>query len=254
MPILSIITAVDPQAAEHLPETSESIARQVLPTGWTWEWIVQCDGGTPEERQCVRDLLPADDRVNYGASRKGGPGVARTMALARVGGRAVKVLDADDRLTDGALARDLDGLAQPGVGWVTSSVLDYRDGRLSSYEYDPQAGRIRSGEVYRAYHSENYRILVHPATLCVDYSLLLALGGWMALPASEDTALLLALDAVADGWFNAEAGMIYRHWPAQMTARPSHSDPDELAARRSLAQRRAEALDLLLDKPIRRQE
>jgi hypothetical protein len=176
------------------------------------------------------------------------------MALARVGGRAVRVLDADDQLTNGALARDINGLAQRGVGWVTSGVLDYRDGRLSSYAYDPPAGRIRSGDVYKAYHSENYKILAHPATLCVDYSLLLALGGWMALPASEDTALLLALDAVTDGWFNAEAGMVYRHWPGQMTASADHADPEELAARRSLAEGRAEALNLLLDRATRSQE
>ncbi len=40
----------------------------------------------------------------------------------------------------------------------------------------------------------------------------------MALPASEDTGLLLALNAVSTGYFIPDAGLLYRKWPGQSTA------------------------------------
>lgn len=247
MNVVSVITAVDPERSTYLPETWESLRAQQLPVGWSWEWLVQCDSVAREDQDVVRSVLPSDDaRISFGASRKGGPGIARTMALARASGDLVKTLDADDRLTPGALARDIFGLSQPGVSWAASRVVDDRDGvRSPHYPYDPRAGRIRSGAAYHAYTQESFRILVHPATLCVSYATLVALGGWMALPASEDTGLLMALDAVSDGWFTDEVGMIYRRWEPQMSASAAHADPDELAARRGIIVKRADALKRL---------
>jgi hypothetical protein len=73
-------------------------------------------------------------------------------------------------------------------------------------------------------------------------SILLALGGWMALPASEDTALLMALDACGDGFFVPETGMIYRRWSPQMSASAEHVESYELDARRTLVLHRAQAV------------
>lgn len=248
MSLVTVITAVDPQRSMHLPATWESLAAQNLPEGWGFEWLVQCDETDADSRESVKSLLPDDDRISFGASRKGGPGIARTMALARGTGSLVKTLDADDRLAPGVLARDIQACSRRGIGWSASRVVDDRDGELSPhYPYDPEEGTLRSGLVYRAYTKEDYRILVHPATLCMRRWLVVALGGWMALPASEDTGLLMALDAVSDGWFNAEVGMIYRRWAPQMSASPEHADPEELAARRGLAIERADALGLLMD-------
>lgn len=64
----------------------------------------------------------------------------------------------------------------------------------------------------------------------------------MALPASEDTGLLLALDAVSQGWFTAEVGLLYRKWHGQVTAAAAHVDETELAARIALVHARALAL------------
>lgn len=219
-----------------------------MPPGWRWEWLVQCDSVDSANQDTVRALLPKDTRISFGASRHGGPGIARTMALARANGALVKTLDADDRLAAGALERDIVAVTRNRVAWVASRVMDYRGGVLAPHyniPVNPSPGRIVSGSVYMAYR-DNYRMLVHPATLCVSYPLLVALGGWMALPASEDTALVMALDACCDGWFNDEVGLIYRRWAPQMSAGAAHADPDELAARRSLVTVRAEALSLLI--------
>lgn len=243
-PVVSVVTAVSPACAEYLPETWESLVDQDMPEGWSWEWLVQCDSTEPHEQQHVLRKIPDDDRVSFAANRFRGPAVARTMTLARAHGRLVKTLDADDRLTPGALARDIAAHQQSGVMWSASHVLnEYPDGsRDEHYSSNPKDGRIISGAAGRAYERD-FRILVHPATLCVRYSLLVALGGWMALPASEDTGLLMACDAFSDGWFNAETGLIYRRWPEQMSQSAEHVDTYELDVRRTMVQLRSAAVE-----------
>lgn len=242
-PVVSVVTAVDPHRADHLPDTWDSLRNQEMPDGWGWEWLIQCDSTDHTDQEMVRKQVPDDERISFAASRHGGPGIARTMALARAHGKLVKTLDADDQLTSGVLARDIAAHAEPGVQWSASRALnEHPDGqRQEHYPWNPREGRIISGAAWRLYERE-HRILVHPATLCVRYPLLLALGGWMALPASEDTGLLMALDACADGWFHTEPGLIYRRWAQQMSQSHEHHDPDELNARRTLVSRRSAAV------------
>jgi hypothetical protein len=76
----------------------------------------------------------------------------------------------------------------------------------------------------------------------VRRELLLALGGWMALPASEDTGLLLALNSVSRGWFSEEVGLLYRKWEGQETGQASHVEPGEREARMAVVEARARAL------------
>ncbi len=74
------------------------------------------------------------------------------------------------------------------------------------------------------------------------HDLLLALGGWMALPASEDTGLLLALSAVSCGWFTPETGLLYRKWPDQVTSQAAHANVAEREARFAVMEARARVL------------
>lgn len=94
----------------------------------------------------------------------------------------------------------------------------------------------------RFWKANGFLAQVHPATLLVRRDLLLALGGWMALPASEDTGLLLALNAVSRGWFSAEVGLLYRKWEGQETGRATHAEPAERNARMAVVEARARAL------------
>ncbi|MGW2489200.1 glycosyltransferase family 2 protein [Streptomyces sp. NPDC001606] len=241
MNIVSVVTPVHGGAVGFLPEAYESLRAQELPDSWSWEWCVQEDGGDVR----AREHLPADDpRIRISASRAGGPHVARTMAFARSTGRYVKTLDSDDRLAPGALARDLAVLERhPEVGWTTSRVVDLlEDGSTVSFELsDPEPGRLPRGSAF-GFWAEHRRPRVHPATLCVRRSLLALLGGWMALPASGDTGLLLGLDALADGWFIGETGLTYRKHAGQITAHPDHRSGSEWEARMSLIREHAEAL------------
>ncbi|EPH46297.1 hypothetical protein STRAU_0547 [Streptomyces aurantiacus JA 4570] len=235
-----VITAVHGPSARFLADAYASLREQELPEGWEWHWVIQEDGESDE----VAPHVPDDPRVTFRQGRRGGPGVARTLALAHADGAYVKVLDADDQLTPGALARDLAALeGDRTIGWATSRALDLLpDGSTVGFPDDPEPGPIDRRAVLDHWSSHDHIAQVHPATLCVRRELLVALGGWMALPASEDTGLLLALNAVARGWFSAETGLLYRKWPGQATSLPSHTDTAERAARMAVVEARARAL------------
>ncbi|MER6348232.1 glycosyltransferase family 2 protein [Streptomyces sp. NPDC001595] len=237
---VTVVTAVHAPSARFLPEAYESLYRQRLPDGWEWHWLIQEDG----ETDGVLPYVPDDERVSFRQGRPGGPGVARTLALAHADGEYVKVLDADDQLTPGALARDLAALeADPGLGWATSGVLDlFPDGSTAQFPGDPDEGPLAPGSVLGHWAAHDYRAPVHPASLFARRDLVLALGGWMALPASEDTGLLLALDAVSRGWFTRQAGLLYRKWEGQVTGQAAHVDRAERSARMAVAEARARAL------------
>ncbi|MGV9521029.1 glycosyltransferase family 2 protein [Streptomyces griseus] len=238
--LITVMTAVHGPGAHHLPDAYKSLIAQELPDGWDWQWVIQEDGETDE----VAPYVPEDPRVSFGQGRAGRAAMARTMGLSRAEGEFVKVLDADDMLTPGALARDLAALlAIPGLGWATSRVLDLLpDGTTVGFDQDPPEGVIARGAVLEHWQAHDYRAQVHPATLFIRRDLLLALGGWMALPASEDTGLLLALNAVSDGWFTAETGLLYRKWPGQVTSQAAHVNEGEREARMAVVEARAVTL------------
>lgn len=238
--LVSVVTPVFGESVKYLPETYQSLLAQQLPDGWDWEWLVQEDG----DGVGAAAYLPQDDpRIRISVSRRGGPQVARTMAFGRSTGELIKALDSDDLLPEGSLARDITALVDhPGVGWVTSRVLDLlEDGSTKGFDMDPPAGVIAQGAVLEHWLTHR-RAQVHPATLCARRELVALLGGWLALPASGDTGLLLGLDAVANGWFNAEVGMMYRLHPHQITRHPHHSTGEEWEARMQVMRERAEAL------------
>ncbi|MET9391928.1 glycosyltransferase [Streptomyces sp. NPDC006624] len=235
-----VVTAVHGPHAPFLKDAYASLGAQWLPQGWEWHWVIREDG----EGGDVRPYVPDDPRVTFRQGRGGGPGVVRTLALAHAEGAYVKCLDADDQLAPGVLARDLAVLERdPGLGWVTSRVLDLMpDGSTAGFPGDPEEGVIERGAVLDRWKADGYLLPVHPASLCVRRELLLALGGWMALPASEDTGLLLALNAVSRGWFSSDVGLLYRKWEGQVTGQAAHRERREREARMAVVEARARAL------------
>ena len=240
--VISVITAVHAATVGHLPAAYSSLASQVLPVGWDWEWLIQEDGltgllhGSP--------LTAADVRIHPGTGPAGGPGVARTLALARASGTVIRVLDADDLLMPGALARDIATLADHA--FTTSAALDLLPDGSDATVADPHPeGPLVRGTLVKLWRRDSYRLPVHPATLCIRRDLLLALGGWMALPASEDTGLLIAANTVSDGYHQAAPSLRYRRWPGQTTAQPAHHEPSQRSARIRLIEQRAAALSTL---------
>ncbi|GAA2780781.1 glycosyltransferase family 2 protein [Kitasatospora aburaviensis] len=230
MTVISVITPVYNGGHAFLGEAYDSLLDQDLPDGWTWQWVVQEDG----ETRIPATVLPTDDpRISYGTGRRGGAAMARTMALARVTGSMVRPLDADDMLPAGALRRGIEALVEhPEIGWAVSSAVDLLpDGTLRESAIDPPAGLLASGLIAESYRAGRFAVM--GTTLTVYTDLLHAVGGWPAVPASEDAALLVLLEAVAPGWMIAEPGEIYRKHDGQVTAQAAHweeAERDALAA------------------------
>jgi glycosyltransferase involved in cell wall biosynthesis len=241
---LSVLTPVYEPLAEHLTAAYQSLAAQRMPPEWDWEWIVQEDGDTG----IAREILPADPRITFGEGRKLGVAHTRNLGVSRVRGSLVKTFDQDDVLTEDVLLRDIQVLeSRPEIDWTTSRVLDLMpDGSTVGFDGDPSAGRIEPGVVHSLWRERNFRSPVHPTTLCIRLPLLEALGGWMALPGSDDTGLLIAASVVSAGYFHPEVGLLYRKWPGQVTASPSHTEPVEWALRMNLIDRRARAISQML--------
>lgn len=243
MSLLSIVTPVYNPVPEHLLAAYESICKQRLPTDWQWEWVVQEDGDTG----LLNEILPADDRIKPGGGRRGGVALTRNLALGRSRGGLIKNLDADDVLADGVLLRDVETLvSDPSVDWVTSRVLDLLpDGTTVGFEGDPPRGRLLPGYVVDYWRSHNYRLPVHPTTVCIRRELVIALGGWMGVPGSDDTGMLVPASVVSNGYFNDEVGLYYRKWPGQETASPAHVKSGEWHLRMHLISERADAIAAL---------
>ncbi|WP_214408514.1 glycosyltransferase family 2 protein [Sphaerisporangium fuscum] len=240
MPLLSIVTPSYKPVREQLLEAYESVRSQELPDGWELEWVIQEDGDTG----AVRDILPADSLVNFGTGRRGGVALTRNLALARSKGELVKNLDQDDILAPGVVARDIEILtSDPLVQWTTSRVLDLLpDGSTVGFDSDPATGRLEPGMVLEHWRAHHYRLPVHPTTICIRRDLVMALGGWMGIPGSDDTGLLVAASVVSYGYFHGEVGLFYRKWPGQETAAPEHYAPGEWNLRMSVVEERAEAI------------
>lgn len=241
MPLVSIITPVLPHADDHLRAAYRSIRDQALPPSWAWEWRVHIDGGPVPgwigELDDRRVRVTADDR-NRGAAH------ARNLLASRAAGSHLKVLDADDQLTPGALGRDLAAvLEHPHVTWVTSRARDLLvDGTLVDVDDAPRPGVVERGSVFRDWLDHGFRASMHPATLFAARDAVLAAGGWPAVPTSEDTALLLALNCRDHGYFVDEIGLTYRKWHKQLTGQAHHLDAEHRRRRHELIRRRCEQL------------
>lgn len=242
--LLSVITAIYEPEPEYLLAAYESLVDQDLPAGWAWEWIVQEDGRTG----VAATILPTEDpRIKLGDGRHGGVAITRNLGLARSQGAYVKNLDQDDVLAAGVLARDIEILStNADVHWTTSCALDLLpDGSTAAVATDPPAGILEPGFVHRRWRESDYLLPVHPATMCLRRELITALGGWMAVPGSDDTGLLIAASTLTPGYFHAEVGLLYRKWPGQESAQPRHSETVERRLRMSLIDERATTLAAL---------
>lgn len=239
-PLISVITPVSPAHSMWLADTWHSLESQACGLENPWEWLVQRDG--PDD---LHAAVPDDSRIHQQINPVSfGPALARTLALARARGSFVKVLDADDLLTPGQLGREVAVFqSHPEVGWLTSAALDLLpNGTWAAPAWQQPEGAIPIGSLVDWWRDHGRRLPIHPASLCVRSDLLRALGGWMALPASEDTGLLLALNAVAEGWHLGATGLLYRKWSPQLTASavmdpssPHRGDAYALAEQRARA-------------------
>lgn len=242
--MISVVTASYDPVPEYLEAAYESVVSQEMPYGWSLEWVVQEDGAKGRR---ANEILPDHALIQLGGGRKLGVSHTRNLALARATGELIKNLDQDDVLTPGVLARDIDVLTKNAdIQWVTSAALDLlEDGSTVAIGSDPPAGRINRGHLVNWWRDRQYSLPVHPTTLCIRRPLAVALGGWMAMPGSDDTGLLIAASVVSPGYFHGEVGLLWRTWPGQVSASAEHTEPTEWNTRMKLISERADALAAL---------
>ncbi len=121
--LVSVLTAVHSSRARWLPETADSLASQLLPPGFTFEWIIQEDGDHSIVPELIAERIDPTV-VNYGSNLAAvGTAITRNLALSRAQGDYLISLDADDILFRSALhtllANWTSGIRAPGsqVGW-----------------------------------------------------------------------------------------------------------------------------------------
>ncbi|MFE3057191.1 glycosyltransferase family 2 protein [Nocardia sp. NPDC059239] len=247
--LISVITPCYQSREDFLAAAYKSLVSQELPAGWDWEWLVQADG--ENEPLPLPDVALADPRVKPARGLSGGPAVARNLALARSVGELIAVLDADDTLTPGALARNIDALTdRPACGWAVSRALDLLpDGSLVRPAGEPTnvSPFIPRGWIFEYWSEHDYDLPVHPATLCIRREWLMAMGGWMAMPHAEDAGLLLAVQAVVPGLYIREVGLHYRKHEDQITKSLTRETRPE---RLGIIAERVHAIGKLLVRPV----
>ncbi|GKQ38930.1 glycosyltransferase [Streptomyces sp. A012304] len=239
MPTITVLTPVHEGGHAYLHELYECLRGQKLPAGWRLEWIVQEDGRTGEPLRAV----PDPPWISKGTGRRGGAAQARTLGLARATGTLLRCVDADDLLpAEETLAHDIEVLeARPAYGWTVAPCLDlHPDGRLEPGPYDPAPGPLPRRALLDGAGRGAFPVVGTTMTARTD--LVRLVGGWPALPAFEDAALLLCCAAVSRGWMQSEPGLLYRKHPRQHTASAAFHDAEETRLRQQIAITRARAL------------
>ncbi|MEU9411954.1 GltA [Streptomyces sp. NPDC048281] len=165
------------------------------------------------------------------------------MALTRATGTLLRCIDCDDLLPDHeTLARDIKVLeSNPSYGWTVSPCVDlHPDGRLEAGPYYLPPGPLPDRVLLDG--AKRGELAVMGTTLTARTDLLRLVGGWPAIPAFEDAALLLFCEAVSHGWMQALPGELYRKHPGQQTATSAFHDTEEKIIRQKVAIDRAETL------------
>lgn len=197
MPVVSVLTAWDGRGPDLLASASASLAHALLPATWSLEWllVLDGDGAVPTGLSMEPHLLRTHPRAR-------GVAAARTLAATAARGDLLHVLDADDELPPGALKALIDGLQEePTAAWATGArwdVVDTAGAVLEARTSPLSPGLVKTGEV-SAFRRLHGRCPFPPAQLLLRREALWAAGGWPALAIEEDTALLLALDALSPG-------------------------------------------------------
>jgi glycosyltransferase involved in cell wall biosynthesis len=239
MPTITVLTPVHAEGCAYLGELYECLRDQKLTAGWRLEWVVQEDGRTGKPLEAIPDA----PWIFRGAGRWGGAAQARNLGLARATGSMLRCVDSDDLLPDQmSLARGIEVLeANPAFGWTVAPCLDlYVDGRLEPGPYDPVPGLLPEGALLDG--ARRGELPVMGTTMTVRTDLVRLVGGWPAIPAFEDAALLLFCEAVSTGWMQPEPSELYRKHPGQHTVTAAYLDEEESRLRQEIVIDRAERL------------
>lgn len=208
-PQLSVVMPVLPDCAQHMAEAVESVMA-LDGLGVSWELLIQEDSVRAE----LDHKIPKHPSVRYGFNgMHAGAAATKTIGLSRASGLVVTTLAADDILiAPGTVEAVSLLLGDESLGWVVTPATDlFEDDGSTVLVPVPFAGRLEKMELPEAWDFRSAPP-VHPASTIFKTRLLRSIGGWMALPGSEDTAALMTAAAVAPGWCTTESSFYLRKW------------------------------------------
>jgi hypothetical protein len=215
VPVVSIITPIGPNIPAHyLEELFASLLIQEV----DWEWLPQWDGlpgQLPEGAQ-------KDPRVREGANgRQLYAAMSRNRALARAEGDLVRNLDADDLLSSGALASQIEILEQQTeAAFVCGAEQAYGQPDGIQTPRVPE-GRIEINQL-ETYWRENESIAISHSTSMWRKQEIWRQGGWPAQSGMDDVGLTLMANIDSPGWASYQTVLIRRAHPGQITIDPSY--------------------------------
>ncbi|MGW1994888.1 hypothetical protein [Embleya sp. NPDC001921] len=159
-----------------------------------------------------------------------GAATARTVALGRVGTPWTAVLDADDVWLPGGLDALFETAVRTGAAWCAGRSVDLVDGRRVDFPDHLPRGPVAPGAVFEASELLGFIPFVGAAMVWRTETLW-EMGGRPALPACEDSALILAASEVHEGYYlDGEPVYGYRKYAGQTTSLPGHAIRRRIAA------------------------
>jgi len=238
MPLISIVTAAYAPTADYLPAAAASIAALDLPPGWELEWVIQEDGDSPQ----LADFADGLPFARYAANgRQFGTAPTRNLALDRVSGVLMQVLDQDDVLLPAALTTLIPRFSEHRIHWAIGQADDLLpDGSLRAYPSPIPFGVHKAGAINAWAAEQDGNWPIHCAALMMRTVSFRALGGWTGIPYDDELATFAALSEMTDGWYDETITWLYRHHPKQ-THRTAAAQALSAAGRR-VALRRARAV------------
>lgn len=215
VPKFSVITAVCVDRADYLKEAWTSLRDQIPYGSTSWEWCIQVDGTRRWDGEAFQDPRV---KLEHNGGRAG-TAASRNLALSRAQGAIVVTLDGDDLLEPNAfetIGREFD--ADISCDWIATNhrcinedgtTLPYRPLTLGTL-------RVEAGDLLTHWDRLGH-IPVIPHCVAYRRHALVSVGGWTALPRSEDTGAILAVSALGPGRLRDVVTHVYRHWSKQQT-------------------------------------
>ena len=232
MPIVSIITPLFAPTAFYLRDTIASVSAQQLPSGWHVEWLVQEDGSAPTLADQFRQVSFARYESN-GAQL--GVAATRNLALSRVTGDLVQVLDHDDVLLPCALAALIPKFGTRSIHWAIGQADDLMpDGRRVSWDSALPFGLVPRGTVNTLAIEREGNWPIHCAGLMLRTDSVRALGGWAATPSDDDVVMFSALAELTEGYNEPTVTWLYRQHQDQAHRLPTWRHRSEQCRRVAL--------------------
>jgi glycosyltransferase involved in cell wall biosynthesis len=215
-PQIAVITPLREPDVSYLLDSYHDLVNQTVVR---WRWYLQWDG--PEATALPREI-ERDPRVSFDeTSRSFGAGSARNLALAASSDdeQFVYAHDYDDRLEPWAFQALLKPFSDhPALGWTAGYFGDYVqiDGvwHKRQLEYSVEPGAIPVG-AWAAERADGVPFLPAHSSLMWRKDVVFALGGWGALPYSEDNFLAHAAQNLFPGFLVYEQTGWFRKHPAQ---------------------------------------